>query len=342
MEFISHSRWSESTHFLQLIRWAIPWQIRLSHCLVTDEADCADPDLALGIGHPKVPWWLTLHFETNSNPKWSSTRFWFGLDTPLSSHLEIFRSRVLVQVHLGENIRKDFLRTAIRGTGSKTGRILLLPLSFGKLAASKCSCDQLTKQRSSFFLLVVEVCIIGLKGTQRTVLLWSPLHSLIMQFCVSRGCSREKSSIHPTLANLVAQGFQEWMAYECLEDNHLGRNPQAWSFWDRASNTVRDTVQNAVERVTSNPRTKVVFPPGYSFLPSLGAWLCSSLCSTLGAAQVFWVPVLFSSPWPDWSSPAFMSSLICPSPSFSSALPFPIPADTLPSQPAAFWEPCSQ
>lgn len=56
MEFIAHSRWPESTHFLQLIRWAILWQIRLYHCLVTDEADHPNPDLALGIGHPKVPW----------------------------------------------------------------------------------------------------------------------------------------------------------------------------------------------------------------------------------------------------------------------------------------------
>lgn len=34
MEFISHSQWPESTYFLQLIRRAISWQIRVTQCLV--------------------------------------------------------------------------------------------------------------------------------------------------------------------------------------------------------------------------------------------------------------------------------------------------------------------
>lgn len=70
---------------------------------------------------------------------------------------------------------------------------------------------------------------------------------------------------------------------------------------------MRNAVQKSAERVNSSPRTKVVFPPRFSFLHwEPPAWLSHSLCNTLGAAQVFWVPVLFSSPWPNRSSPAFM------------------------------------
>lgn len=81
------------------------------------------------------------------------------LDSDLDQHSSLIafgdvQSRVLVQVHLGENIRKDLSRAASRGTGSKTGGILLLSLSFDKLAGSKRSCDQMTKQRNSFSLLI--------------------------------------------------------------------------------------------------------------------------------------------------------------------------------------------
>lgn len=135
----------------------------------------------------------------------------------------------------------------------------------------------------------------------------------------------------------LPQDFQKWMVNKCLEVNHLDWNPQNWSFWDRASNTVRDAIWDSVVRVNSSPRSRVVFPPEFSFLHwEPPAWLCSSLCSALGAAQAFWAPVLCSLSWPNWSSPVFMFSLICPSLSSSSALPVPIPSDTHPTRSAAF------
>lgn len=134
-------------------------------------------------------------FWDQFQPKIKQNLILIWTNAPLSSPLEMFRSRVLVQVHLGENIRKDLSRAASRGTGSKTGGILLLSLSFDKLAGSKRSCDQMTKQRSSFSLLIMYFCIISQKTPKEQLL--SEVYCFNWSLCASRGCSREKSPIPP-------------------------------------------------------------------------------------------------------------------------------------------------
>lgn len=135
---------------------------------------------------------------------------------------------------------------------------------------------------------------------------------------LQEGKKSDPTPSHPT--NPVPQGFQERMLYECLEVNHLGWKPQTWSFWDRTSNTVGDAIWGSVVRVKPSSRSRVIFPPGFSFLHwEPPACLCSSLCSSLRAAQAFWAPVVFPSSWPNWSSPAFMSSFTCLSQLFFSS-----------------------
>lgn len=147
-------------------------------------------------------------------------------NAPLLLLLEMFRSRSIWEKTKG----RIYLELLVRGTG----RILLLSLGFDKLVGSKHSCDQMTKHRSSLFLLIVEFHFGCLKDTQKTVSLWSTLLHWPMQLCASRGCCRWKCPILPALGPMP-QGFQKWRVHGYLEVNYLSCILQISSFWDRAS-----------------------------------------------------------------------------------------------------------
>lgn len=147
-------------------------------------------------------------------------------NTALLMLLEMSRSRSIWE----KTKRRICLELLVRGTG----RILLLSLGFDKLVGSKHICDQMTKHRSSLFLLIVEFHFGCLKGIQKTVSFWSTLLHWPVQLCASRGCCRWKSPTLPALGPMP-QDFQEWRVHEYLEVNYLGCIPQIWSFWDRAS-----------------------------------------------------------------------------------------------------------
>lgn len=133
-----------------------------------------------------------------------------------------------------------------------------------------------------------------------------------MQLCASRGCGREKSPIppHPILPTLCHRAFRNGWRMNVQKSTTLAGNPRL----DLSEIGQEHSERCCLGLYCESSRSRVAFPPGFSFLQwEPPAWLCCSLCSFLGAAQAFWAPVLFPSSWPNWSSPAFMSSLTCPS-----------------------------